>query len=88
MGIFGIQISIIFLVYILPKANLASSKTLTGFVKLVSIRVLIWCVITGTLMIQRKERVVWETQAYDPTYRGNSSDQAVLRQHELGGVLP
>jgi len=32
MGIFGIQISIIFLVYILPKANPASSKTRTGFV--------------------------------------------------------
>ena len=88
MGIFGIQISIIFLVYILPKANLASSKTLTGFVKLVSIRVLIQCVITGTLMIQRKEHVVWEIQGYGPTYRGNSSDQVALKQHELGGVLP
>jgi len=33
-------------------------------------------------MIQRKEHVVWEIQAYGPTYRGNSSDQV------LGGVLP
>lgn len=41
MGIFGIQLSIIFCVYILPKANLASSKTRMGFVKLVSGRVLI-----------------------------------------------
>jgi len=40
MGIFVVQISIIFLVYILPKPNLAPSKTHTGFVKLVSIWVL------------------------------------------------
>jgi len=39
-------------------------------------------------MIQRKKHIVWEIQAYGPTYRGNNSYQAALKQHDLEGVLP